>query len=902
MKTIEKETLLIIRPAKIKEGAGVVKRGPLLMEQAFAALHSIRKHTVSLEIGNLDEKIAFFARAPKNIAPIVEGQIYAQYPDIDVAEISPDALDPEEGEEAHTVELMLTRPPMFPIKRHPQFDDVLNKVSSDPLSAITSTLTRFPSSGMRGHIAVTFRPVPKRFRKRMAQFIPLVIKGLSRKFPWYRQFFTKAHLSRGWQRVLLFPFDILMGGFRSLLINTEEIVHAKSIDATDSNDPKLAGRSHDREDAAQGAKDKMQRLLFDATIRITVIAKKGTGESAMDKLREIAGSFQQFSLPNSNSFREGNMQISPSLPRGIGKNSLMILSNEELATLWHLPTILVKTPNVDWVMSRNLEPPHELPIAEERSFDTPRGSGATQDDTLTILGASVFRGQRVTFGIKQDDRRRHLYAIGKTGMGKSTLLENMIFSDIHAGKGLAVIDPHGDLADAVLRMIPKERTNDVVLFDPTDMDYPVSFNMLECPVPEQRPLIASGLMAVFTKIWPDVWSGRMEHILRNTLLALLECQGNSMLGILRMYADDAFCKKIVEHLTDPLVRSFWEDEYFNWSNQFRTEAVAAIQNKIGQLLTTPILRNIVGQSTSKLDIRHAMDTGKILIANLSKGKLGEDNSSFIGSMLVTKFQIDAMSRADVPEAERRDFYLYVDEFQNFATASFATILSEARKYRLNLTMANQFIGQLSPDKSNTMLKDAVFGNVGTLVSFQVGSEDAEVIASQFGDESLEEDILGLPKYQAYMRLMINGLTSRAFSVATLPPPDFKQDEGRVQKIRALSRERYALKRSIVEEKISKWAASAKAAKDVQKKGEKQKEKEVEEIKKAKKKGMKLDEYRKWRDREMWTNSFNALKKKQTMGETLNSEELAEMEDLRKKIEASGGPTVPPAETNKHQTE
>src|SRR3989338_4318141 len=738
---------------------------------------------------------------------------------------------------------MLTRPPMFPIKRHHQFDDVLNKVSSDPLSAITSTLTRFPSSGMRGHIAVTFRPVPKRFRKRMAQFIPLVIKGFSRKFPWYRQFFTKAHLSRGWQRVLLFPFDILMGGFRSLLINTEEIVHAKSIDATDSNDPKLAGRSHDREDVAQGAKDKMQRLLFDATIRITVIAKKGAGESAMDKLREIAGSFQQFSLPNSNSFREGNMQISPSLPRGIGKNSLMILSNEELATLWHLPTILVKTPNVDWVMSRNLEPPHELPIAEERSFDTPRGSGATQDDTLTILGASVFRGQRVTFGIKQDDSRRHLYAIGKTGMGKSTLLENMIFSDIHAGKGLAVIDPHGDLADAVLRMIPKERTNDVVLFDPTDMEYPVSFNMLECTHPEQRPLIASGLMGVFTKIWPDVWSGRMEHILRNTLLALLESQGNSMLGILRMYADDAFCKKIVEHLTDPLVRSFWEDEYFSWSAQFRNEAVAAIQNKVGQLLTTPIIQNIVGQSASKLDIRHAMDTGKILIANLSKGKLGEDNSSFLGSMLVTKFQIDAMSRADLPEKERRDFYLYVDEFQNFATPSFATILSEARKYRLSLTMANQYVTQLLLGERDTKLKDAVFGNVGTIVSFQVGSEDAEVIAAQFGDESMEEDILGLPKYQAYMRLMIDGLTSRPFSVATLPPPNFLQDKGRSEKIRSHSRERYAAERRIVEEKINKWAASAKIAKNEQKKVEKLKEKEIEEIKKAKKKGMKLAEDR-----------------------------------------------------------
>jgi type IV secretory pathway TraG/TraD family ATPase VirD4 len=277
-------------------------------------------------------------------------------------------------------------------------------------------------------------------------------------------------------------------------------------------------------------------------------------------------------------------------------------------------------------------------------------------------------------------------------------------------------------------------------------------------------------MAVFTKLWPDVWSGRMEHILRNTLLALIEADGNSMLGIMRMYADSSFRKRILERVQDPLVRSFWEDEFASWTEKFRTEAVAAIQNKVGQLLSTPLIRNIVGQVRSTLDLRHAMDTGKIVIANLSKGKLGEDNANFLGSMLTTKFQIDAMSRANVPEEERRDFSLYVDEFQNFATESFATILSEARKYRLHLTMANQYLSQLVPDKSNTLLRDAVFGNVGTIVCFQVGSEDAEVVSEQFGDEELRDDIVSLPKYHAYMRLMIDGVTSRPFSMVTLPPP------------------------------------------------------------------------------------------------------------------------------------
>jgi len=846
------------------------KRGPLLMEQALAAIHGLHKHrgSVSLEIGFLDGKINFFARTDEKFASLVESQIYGQYPDIDVERIDPNAFSAKENEELHTVHLALRHPDIFPIKRHPQFDDMLNRITIDPLSSITSTLARYAQPGMRGHISIRFLPISNRFRNRALRFLPLINKGFSRKWTWYRDLFTHIHLARGWKRIVLFPLDILMGGFRSWFSSATDILSPlpageSTRDALLEMDVRESTRTHDREDEIQAAKDKVNRLLFRASIQLSVTAKKGHRMEAKAKLQEISSSFKQFSLPQCNHFRNAKQR------------KRFLLSNEELATIWHLPTILVKTPNIDWVTSKQLEPPNELPV----------------EGDLTLLGESVFRGKRVKFGVKQDDRRRHVYIIGKTGMGKSTLLENMIFSDIHAGKGIAVIDPHGDLADATLRMIPKERTNDVVLFDPTDKDYPISFNMLECKNQEQRSLIASGLMAVFTKIWPDVWSGRMEHILRNTLLALIESQGNSMLGIMRMYADDSFREKVVSHLDDPLVRSFWEDEYAGWSERYRTEAVAAIQNKIGQLLSTPIIRNIIGQVASTFDIRHAMDRGKIIIVNLSKGKLGEDNSAFLGSMLITKFQIDAMSRADVPEEQRHDFYLYVDEFQNFATPSFANILSEARKYRLNLTMANQYVAQLTPDKSNTQLKDAVFGNVGTLVSFQVGSEDAEEIASQFGDEKLEEDIVGLPKYQAYIKLMIDGVTSRAFSVATLPPPQFEQDKGRVEKIRKLSRERYAEKRSDVEQKIRKWAESAKAARSQQKSAGKVKEKELEEIKKAKKKGMKLAEYRAWRDREMWTNNLNALKKKLTNGEELSEEEKKEMEELKKKLDAVGGATV-----------
>jgi len=457
---------------------------------------------------------------------------------------------------------------------------------------------------------------------------------------------------------------------------------------------------------------------------------------------------------------------------------------------------------------------------------------------------------------------------------------------------VGIIDPHGDLAESIIQFIPRSRSNDVVIFDPSDKDFPISFNMFECKDPDQRAIVASGLMGVFVKLWPDVWSERMKHILRNTILALLEYQGSSMLGIMRMFADDAYRTKVVEKVTDPLVKSFWEDEYAQWSDKYRTEAISAIQNKVGQLLTTPLMRNIVGQVKSTLDLRHAMDTGKIIIVNLSKGKLGEDVSAFLGSMLVTKFQIDAMSRADIPEAERRDFYLYVDEFQNFATESFATILSEARKYRLSLTMANQYVAQLLIDDKNTMLRDAVFGNVGSLISFQVGSDDAEDMSLQYEEAVTPKDILSLPKYHAYVRLMIDGVPSKPFSVTTLPPPIFKQGAGRAQTLRSLSRERYSSSRAVVEDKIHKWALSTAESKKGAKKVHKAKEKEEEEAKRARKKGMKLEEYRKWRDREMWVNDFNMIRKKEFLGEELNDDEKKSKMELNKKLQESGGVPEP----------
>ncbi|PIR54499.1 hypothetical protein COU75_00575 [Candidatus Peregrinibacteria bacterium CG10_big_fil_rev_8_21_14_0_10_42_8] len=865
--------LLQIRPAQENE------RGPLYVEQAISGLHSLRgNEPVSLEIGmGSSGKIGFYVRSSVDAVRLTESQLYAQYPDIDIEYIHDDPFTASGEDLVVYTDLVLTDPEIFPIKRHPQFDDMLTRVNVDPIAGITSTLARYPVPGMRGHISVIVQPLTGDFRRRALRFLPLLEKGMASISVRHAAFFSRVQLARGWRRIAYFPIAFALGGFRAWP-GFSTFLKAPSFTGSDNsydsdNIAQASARTHDREDSVSGASDKMNRLLFTCNIRLSVIAPKAQKTIAEEKLREMVGSFRQFALPQSNAFGAGKVECSSTIVHGM-RVQPYVLSTEEIATIWHMPTLMVQTPNVDWVLSKKLEPPNNLPLAERAD--------------VTVLGEAVFRGERHKFGIQPIDRGRHAYIIGKTGMGKSTMLENMVFSDIHAGKGLAVIDPHGDLIDAILKFIPKSRSNDVILFDPSDKEYPLSFNVLDCPDQNQRDLVASGIMSVFMKMWPDSFSGRMEHILRNTLLALIEAEGSSMLGIMRMYADDAYRAKIVSAVTDPMVKSFWNDEYAVWTEKYRTEAVAAIQNKVGQLLSTPLIRNIVGQVQSRLDIRHSMDTGKIILVNLSKGKLGEDASAFLGSMLVTKFQIDAMSRADIPESERRDFYLYVDEFQNFATESFATILSEARKYRLNLTMANQYVAQLLIGDNGTKLRDAVFGNVGSLFSFQVGSDDAEVLSLQFEEAVTPKDILSLPKYHAYMRLMIDGIPSKPFSVSTLPPPEFKQDEGRVEKIRAMSRERYTEKRSVIEEKINRWAASAAEGRSTAKVASKAKEKEEEEMKKARKKGMKLEEYRAWRDREMWMNDYNMLRKRFLLGETLSDAEEKEKANLKKKLTDSGG--------------
>ena len=422
-----------------------------------------------------------------------------------------------------------------------------------------------------------------------------------------------------------------------------------------------------------------------------------------------------------------------------------------------------------------------------------------EKNNITYFAKTNFRNEEKTFGIKTDDRRRHMYLIGKTGMGKTKLMKNMFIQDIQNGHGGAFIDPHGDDAEDILNFIPSNRINDVVYFNPADQDYPLAFNILESiEGKEKKHLIASGLMGVFKKIWPDVWSARMEYILNNTILALLDYPGSTMLGINRMFSDKNYRNKVIDKVTDPVIKSFWVNEFAKYTDRLATEATSSVQNKVGQFLSSAIIRNIIGQTKSTMNMRDIMDSRKILIANLSKGKLGEDNMKLLGGMVVTKLQLAAMERVDMPEEDRKDFYLYVDELQNFVNESFAGILSEARKYRLSLILAHQYIKQL-PE----VIRDAVFGNAGTLITFRIGAEDAEFLEKEFSPAIMMNDMINLPKYNIYLKLMIDGITSNAFSATALPPME-PLDDSNIEKIIKVSRERYGAKRSEVEEKINRW--------------------------------------------------------------------------------------------------
>ncbi len=504
-------------------------------------------------------------------------------------------------------------------------------------------------------------------------------------------------------------------------------------------------------------------------------------------LKALIGGFAVFNRGDGNSlvFQKPKMLNKEKLKRAVlGHESgylprFQILSVTELATLFHLPGVKTQIPNINWGRSVLSEAPENLPTALDLSEE--------QKGVINFFAKTEFKNRLVTFGIKRNDRRRHLYVIGKSGTGKTTLIANMAIDDLKKKQGLAVVDPHGDLSEILLDYIPSHRINDVCYLNPADKDNPFSINILEVDDPAQAELVASGIVSIFYKLYAHSWGPRLEYILRNTLLTLAQTPGSTLVDVPRILTHRNFREKVVEKLQDEVLKGFWTQEFNKMPDRLREEAINPILNKVGQFVTSPLIRSLIGQPKSTVNLEKIMNEGKIIILNLSQGRLGEDNAALLGAMIITKIQLAAMNRVNIPEEKRKDFYLYVDEFQNFATNSFIKILSEARKYRLNLTLANQYMAQI--DES---VQKAILGNAGTLVSFLVGAEDAQILEREFGGVFTEKDLVGLSNFQVVIKLAVDNLTSRPFFAYTLPLPKSKNQNR--EKVIRVSRERYSCKR------------------------------------------------------------------------------------------------------------
>lgn len=549
---------------------------------------------------------------------------------------------------------------------------------------------------------------------------------------------------------------------------------------------KLKSAKAMREMEKEAYKHKAEHHTYKTAVRLAYTSQ--TKEKAHQKLNVLIKAFLQFNTIDLNGFKPTRMVRLANFLKSYEERRMpegFHLSSLELASIYHFPHP-DDVPHIVHVLAKKSEPPRDLPR-----------EGVVKLQDVSVFGVTNFHNQNFKFGIKRSDRRRHLYMVGKSGTGKSKLLELLIESDIRAGHGVGVLDPHGDLVDSVLRYVPKERVNDIVYFNPADYDFPVAFNPLEQVPPELRVRVTIGFIDIFKKLFGNNWTNRLEHVLRYTTLALLDSPNTTVLSILKMLSDKNYRQKIVARIQDSVIKNFWVNEFAAWSEKFDNEAIMPILNKVGQFVSTALIRNIVGQSQNKINIEKIMNEGKILLMRISKGNLGEENAALIGSMVVTKIQQAAMARTAIPEEKRRDFYLYCDEFQYFATDTFAEILSEARKYHLNLTMAHQYMGQLSH-----LIRTTAFGNVGTIVNFRVGAEDAAILENEYTPIFKVRDIINLGVREFYIKMSVDGELRDAFSGRTLnvsqPDADYSDE------IIRLSREKYSTPREQVEIELKKW--------------------------------------------------------------------------------------------------
>ena len=740
----------------------------LAAEQLFASLHGIlrdnkelrlsggQQEHISFEIASVNGQIRFYVWVPKTLQSFVEGQIYSQYPTVQIHQANEDYTEHERDHEvAYSTELTLTTDEFLPIRTFQNFE-------VDPLAGVTGTLAKLETTGEELWIQVLARPIPDDWQHAADRYINNIKSGRGLSLPGLGG-------SMQW----------IVGILGALWQPPEQGVgQSTAVELSDRDKTRISE-----------AEKKATKLGYEVKIRLVYMGESNT--NAKLRMQALVGTFKQFNSTNLNGFRAVKGAFGKEFLEKYRKRAFygdgFILNIEELASVFHLPHTNVETPNIVWASAKTAEPPSKLPVLT--------GNDAN-DDQISAFGVTNFRGISHQFGMLRYDRSRHVYIIGQTGAGKSGLLELFALSDIFHNQGYAIIDPHGDFAINNMKFIPGSRLNDVIYFNPADTAYPLGFNPLEVTNPNQKTNISSEVIGVLKRMFGDSWGPRLEYILRYTILALLDRPETTMLDITRMLTDKEFRKETLGYCRDTVVLQFWNVEFASWNDKFVAEAIAPVLNKVGAFTANPIIRNIIGQPKSTFNIRQIMDEGKILIVNLSKGLIGEDNAAILGSFLVTKIQLTAMSRSDIPDVrDRRPFYLYVDEFQNFATDSFATILSEARKYGLNLTVANQYISQMSET-----VRDAVFGNVGTMISFRVSADDAPILAKQFEPSFESIDLLQMHNRNFVINMVIGGEKTPAFSARSLELPPSQADN--TPHIIEHSRRMYSKSREDVEREIS----------------------------------------------------------------------------------------------------
>lgn len=761
------------RPQSAEENINQIREQIGVAETLFAAIAGLKRqhgffkwlrgrtNQLAFELVVKESKISFYVAVPDKLKNFVEQQIHAQYPYAEISqELDYNIFQPD----SHIVgaHLWFKFKSAFPFKTY-------KKMDSDPLVAILNPLsTILDTEG--ASIQYVVRPAPPHWRRQGVHLIRDIKEG--------QKFEYVAH--RGWLMRSLYRWK-------------------KSLSSKDKDAAKQTSQSEPyhltqmEEEMVKAMEEKLSRGGLEITLRLVSAAP--TRDRAQLNLENTLNAFSQYNIYRyGNSFgaalprRPGHL-IQSFIYRNFDEKHHQVVSTEEMAGFWHLPLSATETPHINWLGARKAPPPLNMPREG------------------VVLGRTVYRGVETIVRLKRSDRRRHLYTVGKSGGGKSVFIQNLAVQDIQAGEGVCVIDPHGDFVEYVLQHVPKSRVDDVIYFNPSDIDRPIGLNMLEAKTEEQKDFVTQEMVSIFYKLVtdPSMIGPMFEHNMRNVMLTLMADTENpgSIAEIPRMFTDDAFVAKWKKKLRDPVVLAFWDKEMAKTSDFHKSEMLGYLISKVGRFVENQMMRNIIGQTHSGFNFREVMDQRKILLVNLAKGLVGEINSNLLGLIIVSKLQMTALERAALPEEQRHDFYLYIDEFQNFITESIATILSEARKYRLNLIMAHQYLKQLEDNKGKTTVRDAVLGNAGTIAAFRIGPEDAEILQKEFAPVFGAYDLLNVEQYTAYIKLLIDNTAARPFNMMTYGPQPGNKELAAA--IKELSRLKYGRPREIVDAEIMERA-------------------------------------------------------------------------------------------------